>query len=209
VEASVSEVVDKYVRLKMKGMVMRDQGGYDLKRGEMNPSVFEEFVGLVLERGVSPAIWEPFAGHTGHNRNLAFVDEVDGLELIQFDIEPHECRVRKADSTMEGPGRFVGGVFFHPPYYGSSPLSREAGEMSVLCDEVEYRAVLTKAAGLARMSLEPNGLVCAVGRDYRHDGKRIRMDVWMVEIFDAMGMRMVDVWQSEPDVAVILEAGDV
>ena len=205
----MSKSSNSYVNLKRQGMLMRDLGGYDIHRGEMNPAVFEEFVGLILENNVSPVIWEPFAGHTGKNKNKDFVKGISGLELISFDIEPCDSRVKQADSTKEGPGKLVGGVFFHPPYYGSMSMSSKQGEISSIGNENDYLAVLNQAAELTRMSLEPKGLVCAIGRDYRHNGKRIRMDKWLDDIFEDMGMKLLDVWQSEPDVAIILEAGDV
>ena len=194
-----------YVLLKVNGMVLKDEGGYDHLRGEMNPAIFEEFVGLVLDRDVTPTIWEPFAGHTGPSRTQDFASEIEGLKVVSFDLEPCDPRVRKADSTKEGPGRFVGGVLFHPPYYGSAPLSAAPGEISSMEAEAAYRDALGRTVGFAATFLEPGGLVCAVGRDYRHGGRRVRLDLLYVEIFEKAGMELSEVWQSEPDVALVFQ----
>jgi hypothetical protein len=190
----------------MKGLVLKDDGGYDRFKGEMNPAIFEEFVGQVLDRDVTPAIWEPFAGHTGLSKTQDFAADLDGLTVVSFDVAPCDLRVRKADSTKEGPGRFVGGVLFHPSYYGSAPLSDVAGEVSLLENEEEYRNALGRTVDFARMFLEPGGLVCAVGRGYRHAGKNVRLDVWFVEMFEEAGLVLSEVWQSEPDVALVFQS---
>lgn len=196
-----------YIALRTNGMILKDVGGYDYFKGEMNPVIFDEFVGEVLDRDVSPVIWEPFAGHTGPSKAQDFAASIDGLTLVSFDLAPCDFRVVAADSTFVGPGRFVGGVLFHPPYYGSAPLSDKFGEVSLLEDEEAYRAALLKTADFVRIFLEPKGLVCAVGRYYRHAGVRIRLDEWYVELFESIGLALVSVWQSEPDVVLLFEKG--
>lgn len=194
-----------YIAMKTNGMILSDGGGYDHLKGEMNPAIFDEFVGEVLDRDVSPVIWEPFAGHTGRSTTQDFAATIDGLTVISFDLSPCDTRVRKADSTLEGPGRFVGGVLFHPSYYGSVPFSGH-GDVASLTNEGAYKQALGRTAEFIKTFLEPGGLVCAVGRDYRHGGKRIRLDEWYVALFEGIGMELVAVWQSEPDVVLVFES---
>jgi len=197
--------VDAYVRMKTGGMILSDGGGYDHVKGEMNPAIFDEFVGEVLDRDVSPVIWEPFAGHTGRSATQDFAVSIDGLTVVSFDLQPCDLRVRKADSTLEGPGRFVGGVLFHPSYYGSAPFSTN-GDVASLLDEGDYKNALGRTVELVKRSLEPGGAVCAVGRDYRYGGRRIRLDEWYVDMFEGIGLELYAVWQSEPDVVLVFES---
>lgn len=195
----------EYIRKRKEGVRLADAGGYDVRKGEMNPAIFGELVGLMVGSGLPMVVWEPFAGHTGRSRTQDYVERVGGLTVLSFDLEPCDPRVRKADSTKEGPGVFVGGVLFHPPYFGSSPLSKEAGELSTMSDEGSYKKALRDSAMLARDCLELGGFVCAVGRHYVKSGKKVDLGLWYLEVFEEMGMSLAEVWKSEPDVALLFE----
>jgi len=191
-----------YLDLRHKAMVLRDIEGYDLARGEMNPVIFEEFLGEVVDSDVTPVIWEPFAGHTGCSRMQNFAEEAE-VKLISYDLAPSDERVIKADSTKYGPQEDIGGLLFHPPYFGSSTMSEEKADLSSIEDFQEYVLSLQKIVVLARMSLVSGGLVCAVGRDYRHNGERVKLSSLYMDMFSDSGMSLYQVWLSEPDVVLI------
>jgi hypothetical protein len=191
----------------MGALVLRDNSDYDLSKGEMSPAIFEEFVGEVLERKIPTVIWEPFAGHTGQSKTQDFAEDIDGLELVSFDLEPSDSRVRKADSMKTGPGKEIGGMLFHPSYYGSM-FASNPNEVGFATNKDEYVKRIGKVASLAIERMAMGGLVCAVGRDYRYAGRRIRMDLWYLDIFERLGMTLKNVWMSEPDVAMIFEKGE-
>ena len=107
------------------------------------------------------------------------------------------------DSTREGPGEPVGGVLFHPPYFGAARQSGSDAEISAIESLDEYEKALRKTVGFVRMCLVRGGLVCAVGRDYRHRESRIRLDMLYLEMFREMGASLVQVWVSEPDVVLL------
>lgn len=194
----------KYISLRRKSMVLPNNGGYDLSAGELNPAFFEEFVGDILEDESLPAIvWEPFAGHTGRSKTQDFALGIDDFKVISFDLSPSDERVRYADSTKIGPGMIVGGVFFHPPYFGTVPFSKDAGEISTINDWNLYTESLKKTVVIASIVTVYGGLVCAVGRDYRHSGKRIRLDLEYVRLFEENSFEIHSVMESEPDVALI------
>lgn len=197
---------DAYMQMKSKALILRDNGGYDHSKGEMNPVIFEEFVGEVLDRKVPEVIWEPFSGHTRRSRTQDFVADIEGLELISFDLAPADERVQESNSLGTGPGKMVGGVLFHPSYFGSTFCS-DSREVGLALSEEVYVENLSATARLIGECLVPGGLVCAVGRDYRYAGKRVRLDLWYLEVFEKMGMTMVNVWLSEPDVVMIFENG--
>jgi hypothetical protein len=52
---------------------------------------------------------------------------------------------------------------------------------------------------------EKNGLVCAIGRDYRYDGIRRRLDLEYLKLFESDSFEIISVLESEPDVALILK----
>jgi hypothetical protein len=195
----------KYIELRTKSMILRDVGGYDIKKGESNPSIFEEFVGLVLATDNLPAvIWEPFAGHTGPSRNQDFAAGID-LRLISYDLIPCDKRVIASDSTITGPGMMVGGVFFHPPYFGTAPFSGDKRDLSLIGGWTDYLEALKKTALIIGLMTSDGGLVCAVGRDYRHGGKRIRLDLEYLKMFEKEGFEISGVLESEPDVALVFK----
>jgi hypothetical protein len=195
----------QYMSLKREADIIRiDEDAYDLRRGEMNPGIVDVFMEEILERELHPVVWEPFAGHTGisHAQDRA---EDAGVRLISYDLEPSDGRVLCRDSTEIGPEQLCGGVIFHPPYFGSSDFSDREGEISNKKDKYEYITALSKTVQFCRDHLQKGGLVCAVGRDYRSNGKRIRLDEWFLELFESKSFKLIDVWLSEPDTVLILE----
>ena len=195
--------IGKYIALRRKAMVLRDVGGYDIARAELNPVFFEEFVGNVLGNDDLPTvIWEPFAGHTGLSKTQDFAHGIS-LRLLSFDLEPSDDRVVKADSTVSGPSEMVGGVFFHPPYFGTMPLSRDGRDLSLINKWDEYVVALSKTVRIASLVTVEGGLVCAIGRDYRHGGKRIRLDYEYLKMFEKEYFEVESVMESEPDVAIV------
>jgi len=175
----------EYITLRTKSMVLNNPGDFDINRAESNPAFFEEFVGDVFDNDSLPAvIWEPFAGHTGSSRHQDFASMI-GFKLVSFDLEPCDQRVVKADSTIRGPGCMVGGVFFHPPYFGTVPLSGNDGEISLISDWKVYVEALRKTVLIASLMTLEGGLVCAVGRDYRHAGERVRLDLEYLKLFES------------------------
>ena len=191
-----------YLELRHNAMVLRDIGGYSLDRGEMNPAIFEEFLGEVVDSDVVPVIWEPFAGHTGRSRMQDFAEEAE-VRLISYDLEPSDPRVIKADSTKEGPGTSLGGVLFHPPYFGSALFSGNQADLSVIKSMDDYVIALQKIVDFVKVHLVKDGLVCAVGRDYRCSGERVSLASAYLEMFGSAGMALSSVWSSEPDMILI------
>lgn len=194
----------KYIEMRTKSLVLKDVGGYDIGKAEANPAIFEEFVGDVLDNeSLPPVIWEPFAGHTGPSKTQDFAAGIDDLRVISFDLAPVDDRVRLADSTKMGPGTVVGGVFFHPPYFGTAPLSKDERDLSLISRWEEYIEALRKTVQIVSLVVPDRGLVCAVGRDYRHGGVRIRLDLEYLKLFEGNSFEIHGVMESEPDVAMI------
>jgi hypothetical protein len=204
--------IGTYIDLRTKATILAAEtaAGYDLSKAESNPLIFEEFVGDVLEDKRLPAvIWEPFAGHTGRSRTQDFAHSIS-LRLISFDISPMDERVMKADSTVTGPEQMVGGVYFHPPYFGGyTPLSNDERELSLIRDWNEYIAALKKTVRIASLVTVEGGLVCAIGRDYRYGGKRIRLSYEYVKMFEDDFFKIHSVMESEPDVAIVFRRAGV
>jgi len=119
-------------------------------------------------------------------------------------------RVLVGDSLQTGPPAWacpLAGAIFHPPYFGTAPMSDNENDLSWVDDEDVYRTSLKKAADIVVENLSHNGMVCAVGRRYRHDGEEIRLDEWFVEIFSDT-LVVEEVWLSIPDVAIIMRKED-
>jgi hypothetical protein len=188
----------------MSAEVLRNEGNYDLKRGEANPVIFEELLGKVFERFPEPVMFEPFAGHTGRSKSLDFADDID-VKLIAYDMEPSDFRVDEQDSTKTGPNERIHGALFHPPYFGTGSMSSKEADLSNESGQSEYVIALGATIKLIYDSMVMGGLVAAVGRDYRHNGQRIRLDQVMLFAFYDAGFKLTDVWLSEPDVVLIFE----
>ena len=94
--------MEGYREIRRSARVVGDRGGYEIGRGEMNPVIFEDFLGEVLDRDLLPVIWEPFAGHNGPHGPSELCDEV-GVELVACDLQPVDDRVRCCDSSPGSP----------------------------------------------------------------------------------------------------------
>jgi hypothetical protein len=194
--------------LLVSAPVIPDNGGYNLAAGEMNPAIFERFIGIVKKLNPSPVVWEPFAGtsYEGSNPRSTSQDmaEKEGIRLISYGLAPRDLRIVKADSALTGPNIKIDGALFHPPYYGSSPMSADMSDLSRTGDFSDYRMVMDIVAWRIAKEMNKDGLVCAVGRDYRRYGERIRLDLMYLEIFGRAGFELNEVWQSPPDIVLIL-----
>jgi len=188
---------------KRTARVLADRGGYNLYAAGMNPLIFEEFIGEILDRDLEPVVWEPFSGPSA-KRFLDFSESVM-VNLISYDLNPMDDRVMNMDSTMNGPRVSIGGILFHPPYFGSAPLSGSAGDIGRIRDMDEYKQALRSTIQLGAAMMAPSSLVCVVGRHYRFDGKPIHLDAIMGELMENEGFRLLDVWISTPDIVQIME----
>lgn len=194
--------INQFVELRHTAERVRDNGDYDIYNSECNPMIFKKFIGNMIDSHIEPKIaWEPFAGHGGRNKNQDFAGEL-GFELISYDIQSDDERVLIRDSTSQYPDCAVGGVFFHPPYFGSSAQSDNLSDVSIIADWKEYVRILRKSIRLVSKVVAPDGLVYAVGRDYRVKGKRVRLDYEYVRLFESNSFSLKDVLISEPDVVL-------
>ncbi len=179
------------------GDVLPDDGGYDLSSGEMNPAIYERFA-CDLEAAGFKTAWEPFsmAKSNGYPYFRRY-----GIKLIAYSMKWGE-HVIVMDSTVFGPGEVVGGVIFHPPYYGSALLSDDPRDLSAIRDLDTYEKAVGRAAELARQWISRDGLVAAVSRVYRYGGRQIRLDRLMRRLFDK-DMMLQATWISTPDVVQV------
>jgi hypothetical protein len=188
-----------YRHLRHKPEVLpSSNGSYDLSAGEMNPAIYQRFAELLVDEE-SERAWEPFANPDG--RTIKYFKEA-GVDLKSASLESSHPDVLIEDSTVYSPDGLFKGVLFHPPYFGSKPFTKDSKDMSNITDIGEWLAMMKSAAEIAMEHLTREGVVCAVGRRYRHGGKEIRLDEWLVEAFKTM--KPTEVWISEPDVAIIL-----
>ena len=194
-----------YISLLKKAVIVENIGDFNINKAECNPLFFNEFCRTVSSYHHLPyAMWEPFAGHNGRSKAQDYAASM-GLLLISYDLEPSDKRVIKADSTVVFPGKsVVGGVFFHPPYFGTAPLSSDKRDISLIGKWEAYLSSLKKTVLLIRSALAEGGLVCAVGRDYRYGSKRISLPREYLKLFEEASFELCEVLKSEPDVALIL-----
>jgi hypothetical protein len=193
--------VAAYRKLMRCATVVRDEGGYDLRGGQANPVLFEEFVGFVLDFGFAPVVWEPFASPGGTPGVFELCDDI-GVSVVAHGIGPSLPRVIDADSTVKGPGVEIGGMYVHPPYFGGVPFSDDGRELSLASSEVSYRAALGRTFVLGMDAMREGGVACAVGRRYRVMDE-VRLDEWMAEDLADVGFELCGVMLSEPDVAIV------
>jgi hypothetical protein len=189
--------IAKYRELRHNAEVLPDNGGYDLSSGEMNPAIYQRFSELLADEEVVSA-WETFANPDG--RTFKCFKEA-GINLFATSLKSDSPAVTEVDATSYIPQFVYEGVLFHPPYFGTKPFTNDPREMSLITDEDEWRDALQSAVDIVKGRLVSKGIVCAVGRRYRHGGKEIRLDEWLVSAFE---MIPTEVWISEPDVAIIL-----
>jgi len=190
----------KYRELRHGAVVLPDNGGYNLAAGEMNPMIVMKFADKLTSHGAQ-AVFEPFANPNG--KSVSLFEEV-GIYLWGHSLESDHPRIGEADSTIDEPVGEFEGVLFHPPYFGSQPFTNDPRDLSRMRDVDEWLVAMESAAEIAVEHLVQDGVVCAVGRRYRHGGKEIRLDEWIVTAFS--GLTPIEVWMSEPDVAIILRS---
>jgi hypothetical protein len=200
--------LESYLRLLRKAPELDSFRDYALNAGEMNPVIFENFVAEIVRRNLPLAIWEPFAGTSFTGSAVVSVSQnyaaKNGIKLISFGLGPTDPRIAEVDSTERGPGTTIGGILFHPPYYGSAPMSPDTRDLSLVKDKAEYLRRLGTVVDNAIPSMVPDSLACAVGRSYRTDGQVMRLELMFLQLFESRGFTLVDVWKSEPDVVLIL-----
>ena len=198
-----------YFHLLVHAEKIGDAGDFTLSKAESNPEFHTRLAEILLKRDVPKVIWEPYAGHTRRSYKQGVLNQM-GVILISFDLTPFDDGVQKADSLTQKPDEVVGGVFFHPPYWGSSRQSEDSRDLSWIDDWNQYVDGLRKSIGLISEAVCKMGVVCAVGRSYRHNGKSVRLGVTYLDIFEEFGFRLDKIWISEPDVALVLtKVGDV
>lgn len=170
-----------------------DNGEYNLAQAEMNPAIYEWLAKAMVEANLVTA-WEPFALAKGNGFKV--FDKL-GLQLIAHGMES-DGRVLVKDSTEDGPGELLGGVIFHPPYFGSSLLSKDKRDLSSIKDFKDYVTKVKKAAEIAKQYMTRDGIIVAVSRAYRYNGELVRLDKLMLELFKDMTLQEVLI--STPDV---------
>jgi hypothetical protein len=193
---------------KRDAFLVPEQRGYVVEHGECNPG-FMRSLHYEVERlfhDVRPrVIWEPFAGHTV-NRTIDECSFDGDLKLILYDIEPNDERVKKVDSTIECPDEEVHGVFIHPPYFGTYPMSSSDGELSLNENPNVYMLKMMCHANLVMKCLVETGLVCVVARPVNipFSNKVFHLDWHLVKLFLDKGFSIMRVLQSSPDFCFIL-----
>lgn len=185
-----------YRELRRNSRKVDDEGGYVLGQGEMNPMIWKWF-GRLLCRG--QRVWEPFANPDG--RSFKQADEL-GLELVSTSLVGGHPRIMVGDSTADDPDGMFDGVLFHPPYFGTRKFTDDPRDLSNAMGELDWKVGIECVVETIFEKLNSEGVVCAVGRRYRHGGKEIKMDEWLVKRFGRK-MICIDVWSSEPDVVII------
>ena len=191
---------ESYIGMRKSARRLDDPGGYRLNDGEMNSVIFDEMLDLMKRNGVTKRVWEPFAGPGSKRFWVRCV--MSGFEMESYGLVKGGCKVL-TDSTESVPEGKYGGVIMHPPYYGSDPQSDSEQDLSRMLDWKVYSEALEKVFGVAVDSLDEGGFIVAVGRDYRALSSRVRLDLVYVWIMESMGMELIDVWISEPDVAIV------
>jgi len=196
-------LISRYRDRLRNGLLLKDVGGYNLAASEMNPAILDELLSVMFDLELPPVIWEPFAGRTKASR-FQDISKYNDVELISQTLHPIDPRIREGDSMKFGPGKEIGGVLFHPPYFGSSSFFHDERDACEAENRAEYLAGLDKVVQLFKPRLVRGGLVCAVGRDYRVGGQRIWLPEWYLELFGG-DFSLREVWLSEPDVVIIFE----
>jgi hypothetical protein len=195
--------VSTYIEMRRKAIILDNKGDYNLAESQMNPAIFDEFIRSLRRESLPTVVWEPFANSVSRSRLLESAVDA-GAVLISQSINPKDSRILSADSTVTGPGVQIGGILFHPPYYGSAPISNDRRDVALSVSSGTYLKRLGCVIDQAEPWMVHNGMACVIARDYRIHGERIRLDLWMLELFESKGYCLIDVWGSEPDVVLIL-----
>ncbi len=186
-------------------------GTYNLNAGEMNPEILLWFITNLITNRLPLVIWEPFAGTSfvgsSPRSNLQNIAEADKVSLISYGLEPADKRIKRADSTVVGPNTKIGGILFHPPYFGTAPMSNNEQDISLIHDKGSYKMTLGKALDNAMPFMVPNGLACVIGRSYRTCGEAYRLDIVLLQLFESRGFTLKNVWKSSPDIVMIMSSG--
>lgn len=194
----------EYMKLRREAKKLGDSGDYILSNGEMNPEIYRQF-SLLLEEKNAKRVWEQFANPNG--RAFHFFPE---MEVIATNIQPIHSDVIKMNTLEECPDGTFEGIIFHPPYFGSKAFTDDEKELSQINDLDEWLFQISNAADMAIECLSEDGLVCIIGRQYRCNGKMIKLEELLIESFCGNGlggrpMELVEVWLSEPDIVIILK----
>jgi len=196
--------LDAYCKLKKTAHVVPCDNNYNRYRGEMNPEIARTFFQILDGSFTFPVVWEPFAGSS--ERSLAQdYARAEKVELISYDLAPKDSRIKKRDSMMSGPAKTINGLLFHPPYFGTQPFSKDDRDLSLHQNIDSYRQSLRVVISRASQKMEEDGFVCAVGRDYRVNGKRVRLDVIFLELVQEAGFTLMEVWSSIPDMVLLFQ----
>jgi len=198
-----------YYSLLSKAPDIEEIEKYSLYAGEMNPRIFVKFVEMLFDAYYRISIWEPFAGTSffasSERSILLDIAESYGIDLISYGLEPNDKRIKIADSTKVWPNCIIDGLLFHPPYYGSYPMSNNGRDISYIQDKNKYMDMLGKVVDNAIRCLRKKGLACVVGRSYRVKREVCRLDLMFLELFLHKGFQLKEVWKSSPDIVLILE----
>lgn len=191
-------MISDYRNLRHNAITIEEVDGYDLSKGEMNPGIAMQFAEICADAGFD-TVWEPFANPDGRTFDIFY--EVN-LCLTATSLMAEHDEIQILDCTVDSPGWEFDGILFHPPYFGSAPFSDDIRDLSNMEEEEEWLVMMESSAEVAMEHLHERGIICAVGRRYRHGGKEIKMDEWLIHAFD--GMEPFEVWISNPDVAILM-----
>lgn len=196
-----------YISMLVCAPVIFDSIDYNLAAGEMNPEIFSRYVDMAKIASANPVIWEPFAGTSCQGSNprgvIQDIAERKGVRLISYGLAPKDSRITHADSVRIGPKATLDGALFHPPYFGSGLMSDDDSDLSRIRSFSEYQSAIGVVVWRIAEAMSKGGSVCAVGRDYRVYGERIRLDLTYLDIFGRAGFELNEVWRSLPDIVLI------
>jgi hypothetical protein len=202
-EASMSNNLREYARLRSNMRILPDKGDYCLNDGEMNPEILRAFA-LKVKEVLSPSpLWEPFSGNMGSGSRTKLVMAQYGLSVLCYGLDHADSDIEIVDSTTHSPrvGN-IGGAIFHPPYFGSRWFTNRAEDLSCIENYDTYQEKLASVVCRIRNATVSGMLVCAVGRRYRYLGEEISLDLMYLSLFEG-GFVLEDVWSSIPDIVLI------
>jgi len=192
---------DKYLDAKRVARTLPDRGGYSLYQAQMNDMILRALMEEVSLRELPKRIWEPFSALSSERLRDIAADEK--FEMVSYGLVEgahHEIE----DSSKHRPFGLFGGVIFHPPYYGSASQSESEADLSNVPGIDEYEDALVRVLKNASDALVGGGMLAAVGRDYRADSKRVRLDLMYLELIEEMPLVLDCVWKSSPDVVLVM-----
>jgi len=196
----LSEIPSWFLVLQHNARKIPVTSGYNRYQGQVNPLITSEFFRFFSDNQV---IWEPFAG-TGNVLTIDMGLE-KGLCVLAQDIGATDSRVKCVDSMVCGPDKMIDGIVFHPPYYGTGVFTENSNDIGLCQTPEDYMDGLRKVVELGLGKLD-EGYVCVVGSSYLSRGKRVYLDWWLTVLFMEYGLQVMEMWASEPDIAVILRS---